>query len=142
MNQKKIIRTYSELIRLPTFEERFEYLRLDGLVGKDTFGFDRYLNQLFYESNEWKAIRNYIITRDGGCDLAIPELEITGRIYIHHINPLTKNDILDKTDYLLNPEYLICASYDTHQAIHYGNEDRLPRGPITRIKNDTCPWRH
>ena len=141
MNQK-IIRTYSELIRLPTFEERFEYLRLDGLVGKDTFGFDRYLNQLFYESNEWKAIRNYIITRDGGCDLAIPELEIPGRIYIHHINPLTKEDILDKTDYLLNPEYLVCTSFDTHQAIHYGNMDQLPKGPIIRTKNDTCPWRH
>ena len=131
MNQK-IIRTYSELIRLSTFEERFEYLRLDGLVGKDTFGFDRYLNQLFYESNEWKAIRN----------LAIPELEIPGRIYIHHINPLTKEDILDKTEYLLNPEYLVCTSFDTHQAIHYGNMDRLPKGPIIRTKNDTCPWRH
>ena len=141
MNQK-IIRTYSELIRLPTFEERFEYLRLDRLVGKDTFGFDRYLNQLFYESNEWKAIRNYIITRDSGCDLAIPELEILGRIYIHHINPLTKEDILDKTEYLLNPEYLVCTSFDTHQAIHYGNMDRLPKGPIIRTKNDTCPWRH
>lgn len=141
MNQK-IIRTYSELIRLPTFEERFEYLRLDGLVGKDTFGFDRYLNQLFYNTSEWKHIRNDIITRDFGCDLGIPDLEISGRIYIHHINPLTKEDILYKTDYLFNPEYLICTSFDTHQALHYGNTDRLQRGPIIRTKNDTCPWRH
>jgi hypothetical protein len=138
-----IIRTYSDLIRLPTFEERFEYLRLDGMVGKDTFGFDRYLNQLFYKSIEWKNIRNYIITRDLGCDLAIPELEILGRIYIHHINPLMKEDILNGSKNLLDPEFLICVSYDTHQAIHYGNTDRLPkRDLIIRTKNDTCPWRH
>jgi len=141
MNQK-IIRTYSELIRLSTFEERFEYLRLFGQVGVDTFGFDIYLNQLFYTSPEWRALRNHIVTRDGGCDLAIPGLEIPGRIYIHHINSLTKEDILNKTEFLLNPEYLICTSFDTHQAIHYDNMDLLPKGPIIRTKNDTCPWRH
>ncbi len=138
----KIIRRYSELIRLPTFEERYEYLRIAGQVGKDTFGFDRYLNQLFYKSKEWEHLRDDIIVRDNGCDLAIPGLEIPGKIYIHHINPLTKEDILNKTEFLLNPEYLVCTSYDTHQAIHYGNTDRLPRGPIIRTKNDTCPWRH
>lgn len=142
MTNQKTIRRYSELIRLSTFEERFNYLRLIGEVGKDTFGFDRYLNQLFYKSKEWEKIRNDIILRDNGWDLGIRDLEIPGRIYIHHINPLTKEDILNKTEYLLNPEYLICTSFDTHQAIHYGNTDRLPRGPIIRTKNDTCPWRH
>ena len=117
-------------------------IRLFGQVGVDTFGFDRYLNQLFYTSPEWRALRNHIVTRDGGCDLAIPGLEIPGRIYIHHINPLTKEDILNKTEFLLNPEYLICTSFDTHQAIHYDNTDLLPKGPIIRTKNDTCPWRH
>lgn len=141
MNQK-IIRTYSELMRLETFEERLEYLRLYGKVGEDTFGFDRYLNQLFYSSPEWRAIRKFVITRDCGCDLGIPDYEIRDRIYIHHINPLTKNDILNKTEFLLNPEYLICTSFDTHKIIHYGNTDSLSRGPIIRTKNDTCPWRH
>ncbi len=142
MNQR-IIRTYSELIRLETFEERFEYLKIGGNVGEDTFGFDRYLNQMFYKSPEWQAIRNHIITRDCGCDLAIPELEIINQtIIIHHMNPITKEDILEKSDFLLNPEYLICTVDRTHKAIHYGNKDLLYQGPVIRTKNDTCPWKH
>ena len=140
---RKIIRTYSELIQLETFEERFEYLRLDGMVGKDTFGFDRYLNQLFYNSIEWKQIRNFVISRDCGCDLGVIDHEIYGKVLIHHMNPLTKDDIINKTDYLLNPEYLICVSFETHQAIHYGNNKYINDNiPIQRRKNDTCPWRH
>lgn len=144
MMSQKIIRTYSELIQLPTFEERLEYLRLNGKVGEETFGFDRYLNQIFYKSKEWEKVRNDIITRDSGCDLAIPEMEIQGvKILIHHMNPLTRDDILKQTDFLLNPEYLICTCKITHDIIHYGNRN-LPyiRGPIIRSKNDTCPWRH
>lgn len=140
-NQKKIIRTYSELISLPTFEERFEYLKLGGKVGEETFGFDRYLNQIFYKSKEWEELRNKIILRDCGCDLGISDYEIQGKILIHHMNPITKDDILNRTDYLLNPEYLICTSKSTHDAIHYGNSDLLYAGPVERFKNDTCPWR-
>lgn len=126
--KNQTIRTYSELIQLSTFEERLEYLRLHGKVGADTFGFDRYLNQLFYTSMEWRKLRDDIIVRDNGCDLAIPEFEIVGRIYIHHLNPLTKDDIIDKTKFLLNPEYLVCTSFDTHQIIHYDNRNlSIPR---------------
>jgi len=139
-NQKNI-RTYSELIKLSTFEERFEYLRLDGKVGEETFGFDRYLNQIFYKTPEWQEIRNKIIIRDYGCDLGISDLEIQGKILIHHMNPISKEDILNRTEYLLNPEYLICTSKRTHDAIHYGNSDLLYTEPIERFKNDTCPWR-
>lgn len=141
MNQK-IIRTYSELIRLKTFEERFEYLKLDGTVGESTFGFDRYLNQMFYTSIEWRNFRRDIILRDNGCDLAIPGLDIVGKIFIHHLNPLTKEDILNRTEYLMNPEFVVCASKLTHDAIHYGDSNLLPKGPIERKRNDTCPWRH
>lgn len=143
MNQT-IIRTYSELITLKTFEERFLYLKLDGSIGEDTFGFDRYLNQLFYRSPEWKQVRNFVITRDMGYDLAIPDHEIINQqILIHHMNPLTKEDIINKSDYLLNPEYLICTTKKTHNAIHYGDERILdPIVPIVRTKNDQCPWRH
>ena len=143
MNQT-IIRTYSELITLETFEERFLYLKLDGSIGEDTFGFDRYLNQLFYRSPEWKQVRNFVITRDMGCDLAIPDHEIINQqILIHHMNPLTKEDIINKSDYLLNPEYLICTTKKTHNAIHYGDERILDQiVPIVRTKNDQCPWRH
>lgn len=142
MNQTKI-RTYSELILLPTFKERFEYLKLGGKVGEETFGFDRYLNQVFYNSPEWKSVRNYVITRDCGCDLAIPEREILyDRILIHHMNPITKEDILDRSDFLLNPEYLISTIKITHNAIHYGNEELLYKDPVERKKFDTCPWRH
>lgn len=138
----KIIRTYSELIQLKTFEERFEYLKLDGIVGRETFGFDRYLNQMFYTSIEWKKFRRDIILRDNGCDLAIPGLDIVGKVFIHHLNPITKEDILNRTEYLMNPEFVICSSKLTHDAIHYGDSDLLPKGPIERKRNDTCPWRH
>lgn len=142
MNQKNI-RTYTELMNLNTYEERINYLRLYGDVGRDTFGFDRYLNQMFYTSKEWRILRNNIITRDNGCDLAIPDLEIPDRIYIHHMNPLTKDDIINKTEFLLNPEFLICTSKFTHDFIHYGNGSiNEYQKPITRTKNDTCPWRH
>lgn len=145
MMTQKIIRTYSELIRLETFEERFEYLKIFGIVGEDTFGYDRYLNQLFYKSPEWQDIRDYVITRDGGCDLAIPDREIHGEpILIHHMNPITKEDILNKTDFLLNPNYLITTVDATHKALHYGNRmlDNNYNKPVQRYKNDTCPWRH
>ena len=136
------IRTYSELIQLPTFEERFDYLRLDGVVGKDTFGFDRYLNQQFYRSSEWKRIRNQVIVRDNGCDLGIDEYEIHGRILIHHMNPISIEDLQHVSDLLMNPEYLICVSHRTHNAIHYGDESLIVSVPIERSQNDTCPWRH
>ena len=136
------IRTYSELIQLPTFEERFDYLRLDGVVGKDTFGFDRYLNQQFYRSSEWKRIRNQVIVRDNGCDLGIDEYEIHGRILIHHMNPISIEDLRYMSDLLMDPEYLICASHRTHNAIHYGDESLIVTTPIERSQNDTCPWRH
>lgn len=141
MNQTKI-RTYSELMKLKTFEERYEYLRLGGKVGEETFGFDRYLNQMFYKTPEWKAIRNKIIVRDNGCDLGIEDREIIGsKILIHHMNPITVEDILNRSDYLLNPEYLICTIKNTHDAIHYGNSDLLYEDLVVRSKNDTCPWR-
>ena len=135
------IRTYSELIALPTFEERFKYLQLNGRVGEETFGFDRYLNQVFYRSDEWRRIRDEVILRDNGCDLGVEGREIHGRILIHHMNPITKEDILKRSDYLLNPEYLICTVKSTHDAIHYGDENLLIKGPVERHKNDTCPWR-
>ena len=136
------IRTYSELILLPTFEERFKYLQLNGRVGDDTFGFDRYINQNFYRSAEWKRIRDQIIIRDNGCDLALEGYEIYGRILIHHMNPITVKDVELSTEYLMNPEYLICVTHNTHNAIHYGDEKLLMKGPVVRTKNDTCPWRH
>ena len=136
------IKTYSELILLPTFEERFKYLQLNGRVGDDTFGFDRYINQKFYRSAEWKRMRDYIIIRDNGCDLAVDGYEIHGRILIHHMNPITISDIKFSTEYLMNPNYLICVTHSTHNAIHYGDEKQIITGPIVRTKNDTCPWKH
>lgn len=136
------IRTYSELITFPTFEERYEYLRLGGRVGEETFGFDRYLNQIFYRSKEWLEIRDYVIIRDCGCDLGIPGREIIGKILIHHMNPITQEDIINRSEFLLDPEYLICTIKNTHDAIHYGDESILFKDPIIRTKNDTCPWRH
>lgn len=138
----KNIKTYSELITIPTFEERFEYLKLDGQVGVETFGFNRYLNQAFYKSDEWLSIRDYVITRDNGCDLGMEGYEIYGRILIHHINPITKDDIIQRNRILLDPENLITTVKRTHDAIHYGDSNLLMRAPIERRKNDTCPWRH
>lgn len=137
------IRTYSELKALTTFEERFEYLRLNGEVGKETFGFDRYINQLFYQrSKEWKKIRDHIILRDNGCDLGIDGYEIWGRPIVHHMNPVSVEDIETVSEYLLNPEYLILTSHSTHNAIHYGDEKLIATSPIERTKNDTCPWKN
>ena len=136
-----MIRTYSELIRLQTFEERYKYLKLGGKVGKETFGFDRYFNQKFYRSKEWKQIRNYVIARDHGCDLAIFDREIVGRVYVHHMNPISMDDIKNASDYLLNSEYLVCVSKETHDAIHYGDETLLmPSVPIERRPGDTKVW--
>lgn len=135
------LKTYSELITLPTFEERYRYLRLTGRVGEDTFGFDRYLNQKFYRSAEWKRIRDQVIVRDNGCDLGMEDRIIYGKILIHHMNPITEKDIIRATDLLLNPEYLICVTHKTHNAIHYGDEELLEKGPVIRTKNDTCPWK-
>ena len=136
------IKTYSELILLPTFEERFRYLKLSGRVGEETFGLDRYLNQIFYTSEEWRRIRRDVIVRDNGCDLGIWDREIHGLITVHHLNPISVDDILNRTEILLNPEYLICVSDLTHKAIHYGDERLLITAPIERRPNDMCPWRH
>lgn len=136
------IRTYSELVTFPTFKERYRYLRLGGTVGEDTFGFDRYLNQAFYKSREWLDIRDYVIVRDHGCDLGLDGYEIRGRILIHHMNPITKADILQRSEFLLDPEYLITTVKRTHDAIHYGDDSLLVDAPIERTMNDTCLWRH
>jgi hypothetical protein len=136
-----ILKTYSELSKLKTFEDRFQYLRLDGIVGEETFGFDRYLNQILYQSKEWKRCRRDIIIRDEGCDLGCEGFEVHGRILIHHINPITVDDIVNRNPKVFDPENLILTSHNTHQAIHYGNEDLLIRAPIERSKYDTCPWR-
>lgn len=136
------IKTYSELITIPTFEERFQYLQLKGSVGKDTFGYDRYLNQVLYRSPEWKRLRNQIIIRDGGCDLACDGYDIYGKVLIHHLNPITVDDVLARSRKVFDPDNLVCVSHNTHNAIHYGDAGLLITGPITRTKNDTCPWRH
>lgn len=136
-----IIRSYSELRRLSTFEERYNYLRLNGRVGQDTFGFDRIFNQMFYRSREWKRVRDEVIVRDNGCDLGVEGYEIHGRILIHHMNPISLADIQEATDFLMNPEYLITTTHLTHNAIHYGDESLIPKGPIVRTKYDTCPWK-
>lgn len=136
------IKRYSELITLPTFEERFKYLQLKGSVGRDTFGFDRYLNQLFYQRNpKWKSAREFVILRDNGCDLGVEGREIHGRILVHHMNPITLKDLEEESDFLLDPEYLISTVHNTHNAIHYGDENLLILNPIERKPNDTCPWR-
>lgn len=135
------IKTYSELITLPTFEERYRYLRLGGRVGEETFGFDRWLNQTFYRSHEWRAIRDEVIIRDAGCDLGMPDREIFGKILVHHMNPIRQKDILQRSKFLFDPEYLICTVKNTHDAIHYGDESLLIITPVERTKNDTCPWR-
>lgn len=135
-------RSYRQLMRLPTFDERYEYLRIGGIVGKSTFGFDRYLNQSLYTSHEWKSFRNQIIIRDNGCDLGIEGRDILGdRIIIHHINPLTVEDVEERSPVIFDPDNVICVSHMTHQAIHYGDQSLLPKDPIERKPYDTCPWK-
>ena len=128
-------------MKLSTFEERFEYLKIGGKVGEETFGFDRYINQMLYKTPEWESVRNVVILRDGGCDLGVEGYDIVGKVLVHHMNPITVDDIVNRLDYVLDPEYLISSSMMTHNAIHYGNENLLPQSPIERTKNDTCPWR-
>ena len=137
------IRTYSEMIKLPTFRERFEYLKLSGKTGERTFGGERWLNQQFYRDEIWKKLRREIILRDLGCDLAVddPDHEITGMIYVHHMNPVDTTDILERSAYLLDPEFLVCTSLLTHQAIHYSGVDLADRLPAERSPFDTCPWK-
>lgn len=135
-------RCYSELITLPTFKERFEYLKLGGRVGRDTFGFDRYLNQQLYQRNpKWKSARDRVIIRDNGCDLGVEGHEIFGKIIVHHMNPITMDDIINERDWIFDPEFLICTIHNTHNAIHYGDERLLIDAPIERQPNDTCPWK-
>lgn len=135
------IRTYSNLKRIRSFEDRYRYLRLGGIVGKKTFGADRYLNQILYTSDIWLAVRDKVIIRDLGCDLGVEGYDIYGRIYVHHMNPITIDDIELGRDEIFDPEFLVCSSFNTHSAIHYGDESLLPQLPIIRKKHDTCPWR-
>ena len=138
MNDK----SYSEMIAMSEFDDRFRYAKLDGQVGIDTFGFDRYLNQQFYRSKEWKRLRDQIIIRDNGCDLGVPGHEISGNIYIHHLNPLSPEDITESTEKLFDPDNLVCVSAETHNAIHYGDESILEKNKIVeRSPGDTCPWK-
>lgn len=136
------IKCYSELSKIDGFLERYKYLRILGKVGQETFGFERYLNQIFYRSPEWRRVRNQVIVRDMGRDLGVPGHEIFDQIYIHHMNPITVSDIRNRSDFLFNPEFLICVSYNTHQAIHFGDELLLMDTPVKRLKNDTCPWKN
>lgn len=136
------VRTYTNLSKIKDFMDRFEYLSLKGVVAEETFGFDRYLNQRFYRSREWRQLRSKIIVRDNGCDLGVPGHEIFDHIFIHHMNPLKLDDIVNSTDYLLNPEYLICVSRTTHNAIHFGDKSLIASSELVERKpNDTCPWR-
>ena len=141
MEAIQTMRTYSELSKLKTFKERFEYLKLDGLIGEETFGWDRHLNQVFYKSPEWKSTRDKVIVRDNGRDLGVEGYDIFGKIIIHHMNPMSLSDIANRNPDIFNPEYLICVSHETHNAIHYGDVNQLNLGPIDRTANDTCPWR-
>ena len=139
--RQQIIRTYDELITFPTFEERYNYLRIKARVGEDTFGVDRYMNQMFYRSKEWKRIRDIVILRDNGCDLGVEGYDVYEKAVIHHMNPLSIDDIKHASDNLMNPRYLITVSFNTHQAIHYGTELGLITLPKERRPNDTCPWK-
>lgn len=136
------IKSFTELNKIKSFKERYEYLKLSGCIGEETFGFDRFLNQEFYRSAKWKKIRNMIIVRDCGCDLGMDGCEIYGKIIIHHMNPITTKDIRLENDFLLNPEYLITTSFTTHNAIHFGDENLIAKEPIVRSLNDTCPWKN
>ena len=135
------MRNYRELSRLKTFDERFEYLKIGGLVGESTFGFERYLNQTLYNSSKWRRLRNQIIIRDNGCDLGVEGYEIQGIIIVHHMNPISVDELKDFSDDIFNPEYLICVSLTTHNAIHYGDKSLIPQEPVERRPGDTCPWR-
>jgi len=135
-----INRSYNELRELETFIERFRYLELRGTLGEATFGFDRWINQRFYKSAEWKWVRDQVIVRDNGCDLGIPGYEIHSGLLVHHMNPLALKDLKDGEDWILDPEFLITTTLQTHNAIHYGDESRLPRGPIVRKRGDTRLW--
>lgn len=134
-------RCYSELRQLGTFIERFRYLRIGGVIGESTFGFDRYLNQTLYKTKRWRSVRDKVIVRDGGYDLGIPGMLIDGKAIVHHMNTITLEDIQEGRDWVFDPEFLICVSLDTHNAIHYGDENLLPKLPEERKPNDTCPWR-
>ena len=134
-------KTYSELMSIPTFKERYKYLQLDGVIGKETFGFSRYLNQVLYASSEWRSIRRTIILRDDGRDLSCEGFEIFGKILVHHIMPITYEDIYKRKAIIFDPDNLITTTLNTHNAIHYGDESLLIIAPIIRTKNDTCPWR-
>ena len=136
-----MIKSYKDLRHLHSFEERYRYLRLSGIVGQSTFGYDRYLNQMLYRSKRWKKVRDIVIIRDKGCDLGDEDYEIHGRLLVHHMNPITIEDIELERDEVYNPKFLVCTTPDTHNAIHYGNESLLPKLPIERQRNDTCPWR-
>lgn len=134
------IRCYTELRRLDTFEDRFHYLDLKGALGERTFGFDRWVNQHFYRSPEWKSVRNQVIVRDHGCDLGVIGYEIHSGLLVHHMNPMTLEDLEDGEDWIINPEFLITTTLQTHNAIHYGDDSRLPRGPVVRERGDTRLW--
>lgn len=141
MKMTTTIKRYSDLKALKSFEERFEYLKMDSIVGRETFGRDRHLNQVLYSSPEWKRLRDQIILRDNGCDLGVEGYEIYGRILVHHLEPITADDILSRSPKIFDPENLICVTHSTHNAIHYGNADMIPHTIITRQKYDTCPWK-
>lgn len=135
------IKNYSELSKINNFVDRYRYLKLNGQVGRDTFGFDRYLNQMFYKWDEWLSVRNEVIVRDNGCDLGLKGYDIIGSIMVHHMNAITKEDILNRSSILLDPEFLVSTKLSTHNAIHYGDESLLILPMKERTKNDTCPWR-
>lgn len=136
-----LIRRYSELRQYNTFIDRYRYLRIGGIVGESTFGFERFLNQTLYKTDRWRSARDKVILRDEGCDLGIKDLPINGIVIVHHINPISISDIQDGEDWVFDPEFLICTSRNTHNAIHYGDEDLLPKGLIERAPNDICPWK-
>lgn len=135
------MKTFTELSKIDTFFERYEYLKLGGAVGAETFGMDRYLNQALYNSYEWKRVRNIVITRDNACDLGIEGMVIPNKIIIHHMNPITVEQVINRDPVIFNPEYLISTQHKTHNAIHYANDEMLPREPVIRTKGDTCPWK-
>lgn len=137
----KRIKTYSELCSLKTYEERLKYVMEYGNVGSETFGNLRHINQQFYKTEAWQRARRKVIERDNGCDLGIPDLEIMGFIYVHHLNPITLDDILYSTPYALDPNYLICTSLTTHNALHYSKKITVPIYPLERFPNDMCPWK-